>query len=107
MIAAVRRFASGVITVGCSLGVLTLVSLSLSASAQGASGIIHPLQYAGTDLCLKIKPAIAANAASNPQGLIIDARSATGIQPCSVNPLGGATVPGQLDWRSQHREWKA
>jgi len=64
--------------------------------AQGTFGVINPQYYPGANLCLQIQAAIASNASANPRGLIIDARSATGTQQCTVNPFSGAPVPGQL-----------
>ncbi len=64
--------------------------------AQEGSGVINPLNFPGSNLCQQIKAAIATNASTNPQGLVIDARSATSPQACDVNPFSGATVPGQL-----------
>ncbi len=76
--------------------VFVLILFHTSAFAQGGSGVINPLNFPGANLCQQIKAAIATNASSNPQGLVIDARSATSPQACDVNPFGGATVPGQL-----------
>lgn len=78
------------------LTVTTIVLVGGAATAQGQTGVVNPLNYPGADLCIKIQAAITANASANPQGLVIDARSASGGQHCSVNPLSGATVPGQL-----------
>jgi hypothetical protein len=75
---------------------LSLFFFNLSAIGQAMPGIINPLLYPGADLCLQIQAAISANEGAFPQGIIVDARSATGIQHCSVSPLSGATVPGQL-----------
>lgn len=73
-----------------------IASIAASASAQGTAGVINPLNFPGANLCIQIQAAIAANASANPQGVVIDARSATGVQHCTVNPFGGATIPGQL-----------
>ncbi len=74
----------------------TIVSTAACAYAQASSGVINPLTFPGANLCIQIKAAIAANASANPQGIVIDARSATGVQNCTVNPFSGATIPGQL-----------
>jgi hypothetical protein len=79
----------------CVAGIATLFSTT-STPVLGQTGVINPLNYPGSDLCQQIKMAIMDNAAANRQGLVIDARSASGIKQCSVNPLEGATVPGQL-----------
>jgi hypothetical protein len=76
------------------LGALSIIFPSESGLAQ--SGVINPLNYPGANLCLQIKAAISTNAGANPQGLVIDARSASGTQQCTVDPFSGATVPGQL-----------
>jgi hypothetical protein len=73
-----------------------IVSSAASAYAQASSGVINPLNFPGANLCIQIQAAIAANASANPQGIVIDARSATGVQNCTVNPFSGATIPGQL-----------
>lgn len=58
------------------LAVATTVFAGSTVPAQGQTGVINPLNYAGANLCVKIQAAIAANAGANPQGLVIDARSA-------------------------------
>jgi hypothetical protein len=70
--------------------------LAMHSFAQATSGVINPLTFPGANLCIQIQAVISANGSANPQGLVIDARSATGTQQCTVNPFSGATVLGQL-----------
>ena len=72
---------------------LMIVSSAAPAYAQASSGVINPLNFPGANLCIQIQAAIAANASANPQGVVIDARSATGVQNCTVNPLAGPRYP--------------
>lgn len=80
------------------LTLITILAVGDAKPAIGQTGVINPLNYVGGNLCAKIQTAISANAAANPQGLVIDARSASG----SVEGTGQVLSVSEI---SQPRRW--